>query len=183
MSWTSYCNKIPFRYLLWATCDDVQLCNRCVREFLILAHTWFAFGLPSKTGCDSPQLNFFLSLCWTLCTWDKCHLSKLVSPRGLWWTSNTKINYRKCLKLISLSVVFDLLRYLWSGPRHHHREWDRPLRCPLGRVRSTSSIIPCINSLSKLVLLSWLMKSSLKIVIIMNILLFIVMSFVFFIVS
>jgi hypothetical protein len=33
-------------------CDDVQLCNRCVREFLILARTWFAFGLPSKTGCD-----------------------------------------------------------------------------------------------------------------------------------
>jgi hypothetical protein len=25
-----------------------HLCNRCVREFLILAHTWFAFGLPSK---------------------------------------------------------------------------------------------------------------------------------------
>jgi hypothetical protein len=34
-------------------CDDVQLCNRCVREFLILACTWFAFGLPSKTGCDT----------------------------------------------------------------------------------------------------------------------------------
>jgi hypothetical protein len=33
-------------------CDDVQLCNRCVREFLILARTWFAFGLPSKTGCN-----------------------------------------------------------------------------------------------------------------------------------
>jgi hypothetical protein len=33
-------------------CDDVQLCNRCVREFLILARTWFAFGLTSKTGCD-----------------------------------------------------------------------------------------------------------------------------------
>jgi hypothetical protein len=29
-----------------------HLCNRCVCEFLILAHTWFAFGLPSKTGCD-----------------------------------------------------------------------------------------------------------------------------------
>jgi hypothetical protein len=27
-------------------CDDVQLCNRCVREFLILACTWFTFGLP-----------------------------------------------------------------------------------------------------------------------------------------
>jgi hypothetical protein len=34
-------------------CDDVQLYNRCVREFLILARTWFAFGLPSKTGCDN----------------------------------------------------------------------------------------------------------------------------------
>jgi hypothetical protein len=29
------------------------LCNCCVRELLILARTWFAFGLPSKTGCDS----------------------------------------------------------------------------------------------------------------------------------
>jgi hypothetical protein len=45
----------------------------------------------------SPQLNFFLGLCWTLCTWDKWHISKLVSPRGLWWTSNTKIDYRKWL--------------------------------------------------------------------------------------
>jgi hypothetical protein len=33
-------------------CDDVQLCNRCVHEFLILARTWFAFGFPSKTRCD-----------------------------------------------------------------------------------------------------------------------------------
>jgi hypothetical protein len=41
-------------------CDDVQLCNRCVREFLILTRTWFAFGLPSKTGCDTvPQVNGF----------------------------------------------------------------------------------------------------------------------------
>jgi hypothetical protein len=29
-----------------------DLCNRRVREFLILARTWFAFGFPSKTGCD-----------------------------------------------------------------------------------------------------------------------------------
>jgi hypothetical protein len=34
-------------------CDDVQLCNRCVHEFLVLARTWFAFGLPSKTRCDT----------------------------------------------------------------------------------------------------------------------------------
>jgi hypothetical protein len=30
-----------------------MLCNCCVRELLILARTWFTFGLPSKTGCDS----------------------------------------------------------------------------------------------------------------------------------
>jgi hypothetical protein len=30
-----------------------HLCNHCVREFQILARTWFAFGLPSKTRCDS----------------------------------------------------------------------------------------------------------------------------------
>jgi hypothetical protein len=29
-----------------------HLCNRRVREFLILARTWFTFGLPSKIGCD-----------------------------------------------------------------------------------------------------------------------------------
>jgi hypothetical protein len=29
-----------------------MLCDCCVRELLILARTWFAFGLPSKTGCD-----------------------------------------------------------------------------------------------------------------------------------
>jgi hypothetical protein len=32
-----------------------MLCNCCVRELLILARTWFAFGLPSKTGCDIGQ--------------------------------------------------------------------------------------------------------------------------------
>jgi hypothetical protein len=30
-----------------------HLYNRCAREFLILTRTWFAFGLPSKTGCDN----------------------------------------------------------------------------------------------------------------------------------
>jgi hypothetical protein len=36
-----------------------MLCNCCVRELLILARTWFAFGLPSKTGCDTyPIWNY-----------------------------------------------------------------------------------------------------------------------------
>jgi hypothetical protein len=47
--------------------------------------------------CRVPQLIFFVGLCWTLCTWNKWQLGKLVSPCGLWWTSNTKIDYRKCL--------------------------------------------------------------------------------------
>ena len=55
------------------------------------------------------QLNLFVGLCWTLCTWDKWQLGKLVSPRGLWWTSNTKIDYRKCFKPISLSISLFLV--------------------------------------------------------------------------
>jgi hypothetical protein len=35
-----------------------MLCNCCVRELLILARTWFAFGLPSKTGCDMSSHTF-----------------------------------------------------------------------------------------------------------------------------
>jgi hypothetical protein len=45
-----WCNRLlfPFYTMIWALCDDVQLCNCCVRELLILARTWFAFGLLSK---------------------------------------------------------------------------------------------------------------------------------------
>jgi hypothetical protein len=43
-------------------CDDVQLCNHCVREFLIMAHIWFAFGLPCKTGCDTRRWGSTLPL-------------------------------------------------------------------------------------------------------------------------
>jgi hypothetical protein len=39
-----------------------HLCNRCVREFLILARTWFAFGLPSKTGCDISGIKAVLTV-------------------------------------------------------------------------------------------------------------------------
>jgi hypothetical protein len=43
-------------------CDDVQLCNRYVPEFLILARTWFTFGLPSKTGCDISGIKALLTV-------------------------------------------------------------------------------------------------------------------------
>jgi hypothetical protein len=58
LSWTSWSNKVRFPLLFWAMCDDVQLCNHCVREFLILACTWFTFDLPSKTGCGRMWLEY-----------------------------------------------------------------------------------------------------------------------------
>jgi hypothetical protein len=40
-----------------------MLCNCCVHELLILTRTWFAFGLPSKTGCDIGDY-YCLVLCY-----------------------------------------------------------------------------------------------------------------------
>jgi hypothetical protein len=39
-----------------------HLCNHHVREFLILARTWFAFSLPSKTGCDVSGIKAVLTV-------------------------------------------------------------------------------------------------------------------------
>jgi hypothetical protein len=39
-----------------------HLCNLRVREFLILARTWFTFGLPSKTGCDISGIRAVLTV-------------------------------------------------------------------------------------------------------------------------
>jgi hypothetical protein len=38
-----------------------HLCNRCVREFLLLARTWFAFGSPSKPGVTPWIINVEIS--------------------------------------------------------------------------------------------------------------------------
>jgi hypothetical protein len=43
MSWTSWCNQVPFHYLIQALCDDVQLRNHCVREFW----SWHVLGSHS----------------------------------------------------------------------------------------------------------------------------------------
>jgi hypothetical protein len=60
-----WCNRLlfPFYIMIWALCDNVQLCNCCVRELLILPRTWFVFGLPSKTGCDIDFLASYSTLC------------------------------------------------------------------------------------------------------------------------
>jgi hypothetical protein len=46
---------LVFNILLILYCNSKlsHLCNRCVYEFLILTRIWFAFGLPSKTRCDT----------------------------------------------------------------------------------------------------------------------------------
>jgi hypothetical protein len=62
MSWTSLYNKVLFPLLFWAMCDDVQLCNCCVHEFLILTRTWFTFDLTSKTGCDISGIKAMLTV-------------------------------------------------------------------------------------------------------------------------
>jgi hypothetical protein len=57
-----------------------MLCNCCVRELLILARTWFTFGLPSKTGCDTRhgEVAYQLSLLEDLsAVHDVFHVSQL----------------------------------------------------------------------------------------------------------
>jgi hypothetical protein len=39
-----------------------HLSNHCVREFMILARTWFAFGLPSKTEFDTNTIQSYQSI-------------------------------------------------------------------------------------------------------------------------
>jgi hypothetical protein len=55
-----------------------HLCNHCVREFLILARTWFAFGLPSKPGVtagyETTRVVPFLH------TWPPCQVPPRRTP-------------------------------------------------------------------------------------------------------
>jgi hypothetical protein len=100
---TSWCNKVILLYaIIWALCDDVRLCNRNVREFLIMARTWFAFGLLSETGCDkntshttfsnplqaSEQISSLGLSPTTLCSWVIHHfqlsfVSKSINPYAI----------------------------------------------------------------------------------------------------
>jgi hypothetical protein len=52
----------PFLILFEHCVMMSMLCNCCVHELLILARTWFAFGLPSKTGCDISGIKAVLTV-------------------------------------------------------------------------------------------------------------------------
>jgi hypothetical protein len=49
-----------------------HLYNRCVREFLILARSWFAFGLPYKTRCDNVDVKDYVNVDFNLCEYGGC---------------------------------------------------------------------------------------------------------------
>jgi hypothetical protein len=84
----------------WAP-DSVRCTPDSVRCATSYTNTCFCSKL-----WEFPNLLSLLVYVELLCTWDKWQLGKLVSPYGLWWTSNTKIDYRKWLG------PFPLHRYL-----------------------------------------------------------------------
>jgi hypothetical protein len=75
-----------------------HLCNRRVREFLILARTWYAFGLPSKTGCDT--LFLVTTPCSSCLLWNT-HLV----PTTFWLGRGTKCHTSFLVKLLSSSCI------------------------------------------------------------------------------
>jgi hypothetical protein len=64
MSRTSWCNQtITFFMFLFEHCVMMSgYVNCCVRELLILACTWFTFGLPSKAGRDISGIKTVLTV-------------------------------------------------------------------------------------------------------------------------
>ena len=67
----------PFLILFEHCVMMSMLFNCCVRELLILARTWFAFGLPSKTGCDNAQASFWPSQQGSDSCVQQCHSAKV----------------------------------------------------------------------------------------------------------
>jgi hypothetical protein len=79
MSQTSYCNKVLFRYLLWASCDDVELCAMYVSFWswhvhgshsVCLSKPGVTLVVPFNCGCllhcGSLLLYWCNELLWTL---------------------------------------------------------------------------------------------------------------------
>jgi hypothetical protein len=105
-----------------------HLCNRCVREFLILARTWFAFGLPSKTGCDictapthpsySPFITRVVGVSMKyLARWGICLNLNFPSFDG----TNPKLWQSKCEKYFNMYAIEDSM---WVQVTIMHFEGD-----------------------------------------------------------
>jgi hypothetical protein len=115
-------------------CDDVQLCNCCVRELLILAHTWFTFGLRSKTGCDNEPLREAMKnmpigasnqkkmkkRCKTLtCLLHQVYHKMIKKMRGMQMNTHLSLMHKQEYKSKML-MLQDLLPKWLTGEAHHY---------------------------------------------------------------
>jgi hypothetical protein len=91
-------------------CDDVKLCNRGVREFLILTRTWFAFGLPSKTGCDKMAVGLVL-----------VKALRIILDTHLQWTCSLARRMKPLHHLIHQDQLV-LLESRWSHQTQCHKK-------------------------------------------------------------
>jgi hypothetical protein len=116
-------------------CDDVHLCNRCVREFMILARTWFAFGLPSKTGCDTSMSIYVGTMrgkrWWENLLVDFFLLTVVIDVQQLVWTCEG-VSFLRTRPMSQLhhTILFLLLGLSPPGVRHHwslqtSKRWGR----------------------------------------------------------
>jgi hypothetical protein len=89
-----------------------HLCNRCVRELLILARTWFAFGLPSKPGVTTTHLVYLALITSHLENKNGRRRKHDGKHQAIRATNNTQIT----LSLKSL-ITNDHLSQLWDLER------------------------------------------------------------------
>jgi hypothetical protein len=112
-----------------------HLCNRCVRELLILARTWFAFCLPSKTGCDrgvivspvgedNPRLSSRVNLAAVLNTELDHALDELSRARAEIAQLRAEHAERRHLDDGSLAPVET--QHPYRSPRRGHQSYGNP---------------------------------------------------------
>jgi hypothetical protein len=92
----SWCNKVLFTSaIIWALCDDVQLCNCCVREFFIMARTWFTLGYLLKPGV-TPVPCWSTTGCRSL---PHCAIESTWCPCAKWHVHVLEVAGRACFAL------------------------------------------------------------------------------------
>jgi hypothetical protein len=102
----------------WAIRVELALVHRTLTGHCPVRHLQHTLKSFAPNLFESPT-EFFLGLCCTLCTWDTRYLGKLISPRGLWWTSTTKIDYRKWLRPFPFQIECLQTIYIYCWTCHY----------------------------------------------------------------
>jgi hypothetical protein len=129
-----------------------HLCNRCVREFLILARTWFAFGLPCKTGCDKIRTTSFgspgsfLALMYNNGPLFRRYLHSKICWMEYCFEGIERPSTNDCQKLIEL-VVHDACWYVMPSECYFELS---PLNHVVSRLHSEEMVPPCLSGPTKL---------------------------------